>query len=163
MLHDLAELTVLEEGDVQSFKVRAYESAARAVEGYVGDITKLTAKELEKIEGIGKSTAAKIRELLDSGKVQKLEGLRQKHPASVMAMMRIPGLGPKAVNRLRKELGVESVSDLRKAIADQKLRGMRIRLEIRGEGRTLARADGSCRGRRTFADFRRVAARRANR
>ena len=125
MLHDLAELTVLEEGDVQSFKVRAYESAARAVEGYVGDITKLTAKELEKIEGIGKSTAAKIRELLDSGQVQKLEGLRQKHPASVMAMMRIPGLGPKAVNRLRKELGVESVSDLRTAIADQKLRGMK--------------------------------------
>jgi len=105
--------------------VRAYESAARAIEAHSGDVSKLSAKELEKLEGIGKSTAAKIRELFDTGKVQKLEDLRQKHPASVMALMRIPGLGPKAVLRLRKELGVESVADLRKAIAEQKLRSMK--------------------------------------
>ena len=82
MLRELSELTMLEEGDPQSFRVRAYESAWHAIAAQATDLGKLTAKELQKIEGIGKSTAEKIRELIETGKVQKLEGLRQKHPPS---------------------------------------------------------------------------------
>src|SRR5580704_15110405 len=100
MLHELSELTMLEEGDPQSFRVRAYESAAHAIEAQAQDLGRLTDKELQSIQGIGKSTAAKIRELLEGGKVAKLEGLRAKHPASVVALLRIQGLGPKAVKRL---------------------------------------------------------------
>lgn len=122
MLEELATLTTLDEGDVQSFKVRAYESAARGVEAHVGDIGKLSVTELQKIDGIGKSTAAKIREQIESGKVQKLVELREKFPASVVALMKIPGVGPKAVLKLRSELNVQSIDDLRKAIAEQKLR-----------------------------------------
>jgi DNA polymerase (family 10) len=125
MLRDLAELTMLDEGDPQSFRVRAYESAAQAIGAQATDLGKLTVKELQKIEGIGKSTADKIRELLETGKVQKLEGLRQKHPASVVALLRIQGLGPKALNRLRTELGVQSIDDLRRTLADHKLRGLK--------------------------------------
>lgn len=125
MLRELAELTTLEEGDPQSFRVRAYESAASGVSGFAGDLEKMTAKELQAIEGVGKSTAEKIRELFEKGKVDKLEGLRQKHPASVVALMRIQGLGPKAVLRLRKELGVQSVEDLRKVLAEHKLRELK--------------------------------------
>jgi len=125
MLRDLAELTMLEEGDPQSFRVRAYESAAQAIAAQATDLGRLTAKELQKIEGIGKSTADKIRELLETGKVQKLERLRQKHPPSVVALLRIQGLGPKAVKRLRAELAVESLDDLRRVLADHKLRELR--------------------------------------
>ncbi len=82
MLRELAELTMLEEGDPQSFRVRAYESASQGVSGYGGDLAKLSAKELEKLDGVGKSTAAKIRELFENGRVEKLEGLRKKHPPS---------------------------------------------------------------------------------
>jgi DNA polymerase (family 10) len=122
MLHELAELTMLDEADPQSFRVRAYESAAHAIEAQATDLGRLTAKDLQKIEGIGKSTAAKIRELLDGGKVERLEELRTKHPASVVGLLRIQGLGPKAVNRLRGELGVQNMDDLRKALADHRLR-----------------------------------------
>jgi DNA polymerase (family 10) len=125
MLRDLAELTMLDEGDPQSFRVRAYESAAQAIATQATDLGKLTAKDLQKIEGIGKSTADKIRELLDTGKVAKLEALRQKHPRSVVALLRIQGLGPKAVARLRAELGVNSVDDLRRAIADHRLQALK--------------------------------------
>src|SRR5215471_10848882 len=104
MLRDLAELTMLDEGDPQSFRVRAYESAAHAIAAQASDLGKLTVKELQKIEGIGKSTAEKIRELLETGKVTKLEGLRAKHPPAVVALLRIQGLGPKALQRLRTEL-----------------------------------------------------------
>src|SRR5689334_14712491 len=125
MLRDLAELTMLDEGDPQSFRVRAYESAAQAINAQATDLGKMTAKELQKIEGIGKSTADKIRELLETGKVAKLEALRQKHPPGVVALLRIQGLGPKALQRFRTELGVQSIDDLRKVLAEHKLRGMK--------------------------------------
>ena len=124
MLRDLAELTMLDEGDPQSFRVRAYESAAQAISGEAADLGRMTAKELQKIRGIGKSTAAKVIELLTTGKVEKLEALRRKHPPSVLALLRIQGLGPKAVMRLRAELGVQSIGDLRQALADNKLRDL---------------------------------------
>src|ERR671939_991988 len=95
MLRELAELTMLDEGDPQSFRVRAYESAAHAIAAQATDLGRLATKELQQIEGIGKSTADKIRELIETGKVAKLEGLRERHPATVVALLRIPGLGPK--------------------------------------------------------------------
>jgi DNA polymerase (family X) len=125
MLRDLAELTMLEEGDPQSFRVRAYESAVQAIASQPADPGRLTAAELQKIDGIGKSTAEKIRELCDTGAVQKLKALRQKHPPGVVALLRIGGLGPKAIKRLRAELGVQSLEDLRRALSDRKLRELK--------------------------------------
>ncbi|HTB77870.1 MAG TPA: PHP domain-containing protein, partial [Polyangiaceae bacterium] len=109
----------------QSFRVRAYESAAQGIEAQAADLGKLGAKELEKIDGVGKSTAAKIRELLETGKVQKLVDLREKHPPAIVALLRIQGLGPKALKRLRAELGVTSIDDLRQVLADHKLRALK--------------------------------------
>jgi DNA polymerase (family 10) len=125
MLRELAELTMLEEGDPQSFRVRAYESAAHAIDAQGADLAKLDERQLQKIDGIGKSTAAKIRELLETGRVQKLEALRAKHPPQVVALLRLQGLGPKAVKRLRAELGVQSLDDLRAALAAHRLRALK--------------------------------------
>jgi DNA polymerase (family 10) len=125
MLKELAELTMLDEGDPNSFRVRAYESAAQAIGAAPGDVGKLSAAELQKIEGIGKSTAEKIHELLSTGKVAKLEGLRAKHPPAIVALLRIQGLGPKALKRLRAELGVQSMDDLRRVLAEHKLRALK--------------------------------------
>jgi len=125
MLRELAELTILDEGDPQSFRVRAYENASHAIAAQATDLGRLTVKDLLKIENVGKGTADKIRELIETGRVQKLELLRQKHPASVVALMRLPGVGPKAVARLRAELGVQSIDDLRAALAEHKLRALR--------------------------------------
>src|SRR2546426_5825730 len=124
MLRDLAELTQLDEGDPNSFRVRAYETAAVAISAHAGDLGPLTVKELQQIAGIGKSTAEKIRELLETGKVAKLEALRRKHPPSVVALLRIQGLGPKALAKLRAELGVESIDGLRAALAEHKVRDL---------------------------------------
>jgi DNA polymerase (family 10) len=125
MLRELAELTMLEEADPQSFRVRAYESAAHAIAAQATDLGKLTVKELQKIQGIGKSTADKIRELIDVGRVQKLEALRAKHPASVVAMLRVQGIGPKAVAKLRAELGIGSLDELRRALSEHKVKDLK--------------------------------------
>jgi len=124
MLRDLAELTALDEADPQSFRVRAYESAAQAISAQATDLGVLTVKELQQIDGIGKSTAAKIRELLETGKVEKLEALRRKHPPGVVALLRIQGLGPKMLAKLRTELGVASIDDLRHALAEHRVRDL---------------------------------------
>jgi predicted flap endonuclease-1-like 5' DNA nuclease len=125
LLRELAQLTLLDEENPQSFRVRAYESAEHAINAQTADLSALSLKELQQIEGIGKSTAEKIRELIDTGRVQRLEELRQKHPASVAALLRIQGLGPKMLGRLRNELGVQSLADLRRVLAEHRLRGLK--------------------------------------
>src|SRR5678816_4070805 len=124
MLRELAELTQIDEANPQSFRVRAYEAAAQAIAAQGTDLGEFTAEQLQEIEGIGKSTAAKIRELLETGRVGKLEALRQKHPASVVALLRIQGLGTKALAKLRSELGVTSIDDLRRALAAHRVRDL---------------------------------------
>src|SRR5262245_60211774 len=118
MLRDLAELTALDEADPQSFRVRAYETAAQAISAQATDLGKLTPRELQQIHGVGKSTADKVRELLETGHVAKLDALRAKYPRSFVALLRIQGVGPKALRKLRAELGVESIDDLRAALAE---------------------------------------------
>jgi DNA polymerase (family 10) len=151
MLKELAELTILDEGDPQSFRVRAYENASHGIGAFVGDLGALDLKGLQAIENVGKSTAEKIRELLTTGKVAKLEGLRAKHPASVVALMRLPGVGPKAVARLRAELGVQSLDDLRAALAAHKLAPLK-GFGLKSEGKiaeSLARLDAQGAASRT--------------
>src|SRR6185503_1581574 len=77
MLHELSELTILEEGDPNSFRVRAYESAAQSIKAHGADLGALTVKDLQQIEGVGKSTAEKIRELLEH-KLRDLKGFGEK-------------------------------------------------------------------------------------
>ncbi len=122
LLREMAELTTLDEGSPQAFRVRAYENALRAVEGHTGDFGTMSESALTKLDGIGKSTAKKIHAYLSSGTVEKLEQLRAKWPPSVVALTQVPGLGPKAVTKLRAELGIESMSDLKAALQAKKIR-----------------------------------------
>jgi DNA polymerase (family 10) len=125
MLRELTELTLLDEGDPQSFRVRAYENAAQAIASNANDLGRLSLADLKKIHGVGQSTAQKIRELFETGTVEKLEALRQKYPPGLVALLRLQGVGPKAVRRLQTELGVQSLDDLRRAIDEQRLRALK--------------------------------------
>ncbi|MCP3989139.1 MAG: DNA polymerase/3'-5' exonuclease PolX [Actinomycetia bacterium] len=122
MLDELIALTALDEESPQSFKVRAYENAKLSLEGLGTDVTGLSATELTKIKGVGKATATKIKQLVDTGTVTKLEQLRERYPPSFVEMSRIPGLGPKTLKLIRSELGVEDVEGLKAAIAAEQLR-----------------------------------------
>ncbi len=122
MLAEMATLTTLDEETNQSFKVRAYESARLAVEAHGGDVTGLSQAELQKIKGVGKAIAAKIRELADTGAVAELEALRAAYPPAFVELSRIPGLGPKTLKQLRSQLGVEDLDGLKAAIAAEQVR-----------------------------------------
>src|SRR6201999_307302 len=104
MLRELTELTLLDEGDPQSFRVRAYENAAQAIASQANDLGRLSLSDLKNIHGVGQSTAQKVRELFETGKVEKLEALRKKYPSGVVALLKLQGVGPKGVRRLQSEL-----------------------------------------------------------
>ena len=124
VLQELADLLTIAEGSKQAFRVRAYEKAVAAVQALPAAADELTEAELIKVPGIGKSTASKIREYVDTGEVARVIELRQRFPAAMMELTRIPGLGPKTVVLLRDQLGIESVDQLKQAIADDSLQGV---------------------------------------
>jgi DNA polymerase (family 10) len=122
VLSELALLTELDEGSPQAFRVRAYENAARAVDGLSADVESMSESQLVAAKGIGMSTARKIREYLETGTMAKLEELRAAFPPEYVQLTRIPGLGPKRVAVLHEELGIANIDDLRRAITGQALR-----------------------------------------
>ncbi|MEA2000274.1 MAG: DNA polymerase/3'-5' exonuclease PolX [Actinomycetota bacterium] len=124
VLQELVDLLILAEGSKQAFRVRAYEKAVTAVQTLPTDAAAMTTSELVKIPGIGKGTAAKIREYADTGSISRVTELRKVYPPEMMELTRIPGLGPKTVVMLRDQLGVTSVDHLKQAIADDALQGL---------------------------------------
>jgi len=124
LLQELADLTKLEDGSPQSFRVRAYEKAVDAVKELSSDVGDMSVAGLVGCDGIGKSTATKIREYVDTGGIAKLEALRAAYPPELVELTRIPGLGPKTVILLRDQLGVGSVDQLRTAIDAHQLRDL---------------------------------------
>ena len=123
-LRELRTLMTLEEGSPQAFRVRAYDNAIQGLESSTADVGGLGEADLVKVKGVGKSTAAKIRELIDTGSIKKLEGLRKKYPPEFVNLTRIPGLGPKTLLMLRDRLNIENLEDLKAALAGEKLRDL---------------------------------------
>jgi DNA polymerase (family 10) len=119
------QLTILDEGSPNAFRVRAYENAIQEIAAYRGDLKGLSQRELTALEGIGKSTASKILEFFDRGTIAKVEELRKKYPPELVELSKIPGLGPKTLLRLQKELGIRNLDDLKAAIRDEKLQEMK--------------------------------------
>lgn len=123
MLDELIELTTIDEESPQSFKVRAYDKAKRALEDY-GEVVGLSERELCKIDGVGKATASKVREFVETGTVAKLESLRAEYPPQFSALARIPGIGPKTLKTMRSQLSITNLDELRSAIEAQQLRNL---------------------------------------
>jgi DNA polymerase (family 10) len=124
MLRELALLATLDEGSPQSFRVRAYENAAIAIQDHPAHVADLSLRELTAIKGIGQSTAKKIHEFSASGTFPKLEALRKKYPPEFVELTHIPGLGPKTLLVLRDRLGVNDLEGLQQAIEREELRGL---------------------------------------
>jgi DNA polymerase (family 10) len=114
--------TLLELNGENPFKSRAYLNAARALEGTSEPLATLIAENrLGEVKGIGESIQKKIHELVTSGKLAYYDELRAATPPGLVAMLEIPGLGPKKIKVLRDELGIETVEQLEQACKDGKI------------------------------------------
>jgi len=114
VFEEIADL--LELGDENPFRIRAYRNAARVVGSLSLDLAARLAEgaELPKLPGIGADLGGKIREIAATGSCKLLEQLRRKFPAGITALLALPGLGPKRVRALH-EARIDSLEDLRRA------------------------------------------------
>jgi DNA polymerase (family 10) len=102
-----------------SFKTRAYANAARTVETYAGNIETMAREErLLEIPGIGAAIAAKIAEIVETGRLEFYEKLRAEFPATLFELFELQGVGAKKVKALYEQLGVKSIVDLEAACKD---------------------------------------------
>ena len=122
MFDEIADLLEIQEAN--PFRVRAYRNAARTVEnlslelaGAVG-----SGQRLPKLPGIGADLAAKIEEIVRTGTCGLLVRLRKELPAGVTELLRVPGLGPKRVKALYRDLAVKTLPQLLRAAEQGRVR-----------------------------------------
>ncbi|MGE5700474.1 MAG: DNA polymerase/3'-5' exonuclease PolX [Deltaproteobacteria bacterium] len=106
------------------FRVRAYRRAAMNVEGIPKELSSLGEEELTAIPGIGKDLAGKIRQYSETGKVDLHEELKKEIPAGLLAILRVPGVGPKTAKLLHDKRNVKSLEELEELARGRKLAGL---------------------------------------
>lgn len=125
----LEELAVLYELDgADQYRVLAYTNSARTIRHEGRSVEEMArAGEVTDLPGIGKTLEEKILALIETGEIPAAVKLKEKIPAGLVEINRIPGLGPKTIRRLHDELEITSPDDLR-AVAEtgeiRKLKGM---------------------------------------
>src|SRR5436190_8049151 len=101
------------------FKTRAYSNAARTLEQLAEPLEKVISENrLGEIKGIGDALQKKITELVTTGKLPYYEDLKASLPPGLLAILEIPGVGPKKIKALYDELGIDSVEKLEAACND---------------------------------------------
>ena len=118
--------TLLELKGENPFKTRAYQNAARTIETLSEPLDKVVAEaRLGDIKGIGEALQQKITELVTTGRLQYYEDLKAATPPGLVAMLDIPGLGPKKIKALHDELGIDTVEKLEQACKDGRIAGLK--------------------------------------
>ncbi len=99
-------------------RVLAYRNAADAVMGSATSIAAQTrAGTVTDIPGIGKTLEEKLNDLINTGQIPALEKLRERIPAGLLTLTRVPGLGAKRIAKMHKELGIDGPESLKAALA----------------------------------------------
>ncbi len=120
-------MKIMQEDPKWTFKAAAYDRATRSLEGFherAEDLERDPRRKLTEIPGVGEDLAAKIKELIETGKCQYHQEMLKKVPRSLLELLQLQGVGPQKVRLFHKELGVNSVDDLEKAVKAGRLRGL---------------------------------------
>lgn len=121
---EVADMLEIQGGD--AFRINSYRRVARTIGDLATDIAEIAARgELSTLPGVGKGSAAKIQELLDTGRLTLREQLAKEVPQSLLRLLDIPGTGPKKVAVLWRERGIDSLDALKKAIEAGGLEGLK--------------------------------------
>lgn len=124
VFEELADL--MEIGGEDSFRISSYRRVARTIEDLPTDISEIAARdELEALPGVGKASAQKIKVLLETGRLPLRDEWAAKVPESLLDLLAIPNLGPKKAAILWRERGITTLEELKTALAEGKLEGLK--------------------------------------
>lgn len=116
---ELANLMELHEED--PFRIKSYANAYLTLRKLDSPLAELSDAELKGIKGVGPAIASKIRELLESGKMETLEKYRTQTPDGVRELLEIGGFGPKKVRQVWQEMEIENPGELWYACNENRL------------------------------------------
>jgi DNA polymerase (family 10) len=116
---------ILEIQGESKFRFLSYRRAAETIEELPRDLQSYAAENsLEEIQGVGKAIAGKVRELLQTGRLEFYEQRKAEVPLGVLDIMRINGVGPRKAKLFWDSLGITSVEQLQAAAEQGKLRDL---------------------------------------
>jgi DNA polymerase (family 10) len=106
-------------------RVLAYRRVAESIRDLPRDLHAIAAEgRLQDIPDVGKVIAEKLTELLDTGRLEFYERLKEEIPSGLVDVLRVNGVGPKKAMRFYKELGIASIPALEAAAQAGKLRAL---------------------------------------
>lgn len=125
IFNQLADLLEVE-GEENPFRIRAYRNAARVIRGLDRSLAGMVAEgeDLEALPHIGHELAAKIREIVTTGRLRTLERHRRAVPQGLSELLQVPGLGPKRIHALQEQLGIGNLQELREAARAGRLQAL---------------------------------------
>lgn len=112
---------LMELHQVNPFKIKSVANASFKIDKLPFKLKDKNPSELESIEGIGKSMAAKITELLQTQNIQELTDLISDTPEGIIEMLSVKGLGPKKIEVIWHGLGIENLGELYYACNENRL------------------------------------------
>src|SRR3989339_484515 len=113
---------MLELAGENRFRVRAYERAARAVEGLAGEIKNIPGDKLLSVPGIGSGMYEHITDILKSGTFRELAEIKKKLPKGLIELISVQGIGPRRARHLYERLAIDSVEKLKTAAKTGEIR-----------------------------------------
>ena len=133
-----------------SFRIRSYRNAAETVEGLAQQVSALAddPKQLLAIPGIGKSMAANIQQLQQTGTLNLHQELLQKYRPSMLELLKIQGLGPKTIALIWSAFQVSDLAGVEQLAKEGKLQALP-RMSAKTEQKIL----------KAIEDYRRIAGR----
>ncbi len=116
--------TLLEMDGANPFRVRAYRNAAQSIRDLPNGVDAMLAagEDLSELPGIGRDLGDKIAGIVGTGRFGDLEKLKRRLPGSLADLAVLPGIGPKRVKILYDTLGIETLSQLRRAAEQGRIR-----------------------------------------
>jgi DNA polymerase (family 10) len=107
------------------FKIRAYEQVAATIENLPMEVeTIYRAGKLKEIPGVGEAIAKKIGELIETGKLEYYENLKQSIPSGVLELLNVPEVGPRKAKLFYEKLGIDSITKLEEAALSHQLQNL---------------------------------------
>jgi DNA polymerase (family 10) len=103
------------------FRTKAMASASFKIDKLPFSAATASLEELSAQQGIGKSTAERIKQVITTGSFPELDELISKTPAGILEMLKIKGLGPKKIQIIWNDLEIESVGELYYACNENRL------------------------------------------
>ena len=124
MFHEIGDILEVK-GEIK-FKTVAYHRAADAIARAPFDVAAAYgAGDRRPIPGVGAAITDKIVEVATTGRMAYHERLREEIPATLVELLRIPGVGPQTVRIAWEGLGITNLDELKAAAEAGRLRELK--------------------------------------